>query len=246
MFSQWLSNQDELFKFISPPRPQQQNDKLLVDVNNPPFNDLDLSTVAKSKPKQGRRRKISALENIEESPRDYIKKIIHRDVERQRRQETAGLHQTLRSLIPSQHLEGKRSISDHIHATVKYIRFQKKKVDELKSKRAKLKEWFINPTTSKVVENENPQEDFEQPSIAVKTCRAGMEITITTGSKVDLPLSRILNFLISEGMSIKSCISTRVNERLLHVIESEVNDEKIISPSELQEKLTEIARYQIS
>lgn len=107
MFSQWPSDQDELFKFISAPNYDQQQtmqqNKLLMNVN-PPLDNLDVS-VTHTTPKQSRRRKLSALDNTEESPTDYIKKIIHRDVERQRRQEMAGLYENLRLLIPSEHLE---------------------------------------------------------------------------------------------------------------------------------------------
>lgn len=105
MFSQWLSDQDELFRFISAPGDQHetiQQDKLLVNVN-PSLFDMDVS-VPKT-PKQSRRRKLNALNKVEDSPADHIRKIIHRDVERQRRQEMSVLYKNLRSLIPSVHLE---------------------------------------------------------------------------------------------------------------------------------------------
>lgn len=112
MFSQWLSEHDELFKFISAPCEQQQTmqeSKVMLENNivNPSLCNVDLRATDTTKPKMGRKRKLSAFDNAEESPKDYIKKIIHRDVERQRRQEMAGLYQNLRTLVPSQHLEVK-------------------------------------------------------------------------------------------------------------------------------------------
>lgn len=104
---------------------------------------------------------------------------------------------------------------------MKYIKHQSKKIDGLKDKRDKLKELLSNPSSSKVIEDQCTH-DYEQSSVTVKTCREGMEITVGTTLRGDVPLSRILNILISEGMSIKSCISTRIHERLLHVIQSEV------------------------
>ncbi|CAI9093877.1 OLC1v1029469C1 [Oldenlandia corymbosa var. corymbosa] len=267
MFSQWLGEQDELFKFISSPlaicEPQptifmQQNEQLLLGedvVNNNPSplisNNVDPSTLTNgniSKPKNTRKRKsATTFDNLEENPKDYIKKIIHRDVERQRRQEMAGLYHNLRSLIPSAHLEGKRSISDHINGTVKYIMHMKNKIEELKNKREKLKRSMHKiPSSSSggiIPEKSCPDHQVvsdQKPVITVKNCRAaGMEITVNTGTKGgDLSLSQVLKILISEGMSIKSCISTRVHERQLHVIQSEVmNGEKIIDPDELYKKL---------
>ncbi|KAL3498742.1 hypothetical protein ACH5RR_041474 [Cinchona calisaya] len=247
MFSQWASDQDELFKFGSAPLDQeeitlmqQSHDELLVNVNPSLY---DFNVAVPKKPKKSRKRKLNALDKIEETPTDYIKKVIHRDVERQRRQEMAALYKNLRSLIPSLHLEGKRSISDHIHGTVKYIRHQNKKIDELKNKRDELKELLANPSSSKVTEDQH-SEAQEQPNISVNTCRIGMEITVSIASTGDVPLSRILNILILEGMSIKSCSSTRVNERLLHIIQSEVNEETIIDENELQKKLMEKVQNQ--
>ncbi|CAI9785817.1 unnamed protein product [Fraxinus pennsylvanica] len=52
-----------------------------------------------------------------------MKKIVHRDVERQRRQAMANLYDSVRSVIPPELLKSRLSISNHIHEASNYIRY---------------------------------------------------------------------------------------------------------------------------
>lgn len=54
----------------------------------------------------------------------------------------------------------------------------------------------------------------------VRHSSAGVEVVIN--ARQGLPLSRVLEVLMEEGLIIVGFISTKVNERLLHSIEAEV------------------------
>ncbi|KAJ9706700.1 hypothetical protein PVL29_001931 [Vitis rotundifolia] len=164
-------------------------------------------------------------------------KMTHRDVERQRRQEMAVLYASLRSLVSNEHLKVTRSVSDHIYETVNYIRHLQDKIQELSDKRDCLKKLS---NTSNNVAPDCPTSCLECSCVTVELCWAGVEVLVTTGFTQGLPLSRVLSVLTSEGLSIVSCSSTKVNGMLLHSIESEVNDGRSIDVSELQQKLADL------
>ncbi|XP_022732762.1 transcription factor bHLH36-like isoform X2 [Durio zibethinus] len=138
------------------------------------------------------------------------KKIIHRDIERQRRQEMATLYATLRSLLPSEYLKGKRSISDHMNEAVNYIKHLQKKILELSDKRDELKKSFHSYVSSSVPESlQNSSED----TVMVRPCLAGVEVVISTCLRQGLQLSSVLEVIVAEGLSVVTCISTKVNKR---------------------------------
>ncbi|XP_059664550.1 transcription factor bHLH120-like [Cornus florida] len=230
---------DELLHFSAIPCQQHtiQQDVLVT----PSLYDGDLA----NKPDCSRRRKSSVMTfgDINELSNDHYKKkkIIHRNVERQRRQEMATLYRSLRSRVPPEYLKGKRarSISDHMHETVNYIKHLQKRIEELNDKRDELRR-LPNPAENLNVASECSQSARPQDSVEVNTCRAGMEVVVCTALRKGLPLSEVLDVLIQEGLTVVSCISTKVNERLLHTVESEVNDGRSIDPSELQQKLTDL------
>ncbi|XP_022156850.1 transcription factor bHLH126-like [Momordica charantia] len=191
-------------------------------------------------PKYGRRRKEPPVFAGDENNKK--KKIIHRDVERQRRQEMSTLYAALRALLPPDYLRGKRSICDHMHETVKYIQHMQTKIQELSQKRDELK---------KHAKQNSDHETTETPSttrkdtIVVRKKHGGVQVVLDTATTRRRPVSSILEALIAEGLQIASCISTKINDRFLHTIESEAADDSnpSVDVSELHHKLTNLENF---
>ncbi|OMO89669.1 hypothetical protein CCACVL1_07699 [Corchorus capsularis] len=140
--------------------------------------------------------------------------------------------------IPSH--EGKRSISDHMHEAVNYIKHLQNRITELSDKRDELKRRSTITLHKPKSLTECTEEEDSQ--VEVRACFVGVEVVIKTGLRRSLLLSKVLEVLFAEGLNVVSCVSTsNVNERMLHTIISEVNDDQgSIELSELQKKLTEV------
>ncbi|KAK8657160.1 hypothetical protein V6N13_035415 [Hibiscus sabdariffa] len=164
----------------------------------------------------------------------YKKQKLHREIERQRRQEMASLYASLRALLPGEYIKGKRSMSDHMNEAVNYIKHLEKKVKELDAKRHELK----RVSNSAGAVGSGKATTTSNHCFIIRPCFIGIEIMFRCGiGDQDLPLSRVLSVLVDEGLPVVSCISTNSEEYSLHTIQTEVNDPACINIPRLQQKL---------
>ncbi|PIN11166.1 hypothetical protein CDL12_16237 [Handroanthus impetiginosus] len=194
-----------------------------------------------------KRQKIVRKNKDEPQGSTDLKKIMHRDTEKQRRQEMAGLYASLRSLLPLEYIKGKRSISDHIYQAASYIKHMQKKIKRMQTKRDKLKE--LSGVRRAVINIANHPMSSSSiylcHSVKINPCRDGFEILITsTLNGEGFPLSKVLTELARRGLNVVSYISTRsVDEWFLHKVQIEVHDLTSINLSEFQERLVNVIKF---
>ncbi|KAL2527163.1 Transcription factor bHLH [Abeliophyllum distichum] len=220
-----------------------QQDKILEDLLLDQVLLDDGSGVTNKDTKKRKRRTSAGAEekNIDESSNEYkLRKIMHRDIERQRRQEMANLYASLRSLLPLEHIKGKRSTSDHMHEAVNYIQHMQNSIKELRIRRETLKKYSNSGT---LIGSEKGS-DLPNCEVTVNRVCDGVEILISCRSKDEgFPLSKVFTELIERGLNVVSCVYTKANERMLHRIQSsEVND-STIDLSLLQRKLANVINF---
>lgn len=112
-------------------------------------------------------------------------------------------------------------MSDHMNGAVNYIKHLQNKIKELVDKRDELKK----PSNSIALkpENENSTNSFQRTCVMIRACLGGVEITVNSSlTDQGLPLSRVLQVLLEEGIAADSCICTKVNERLIYTVQTEV------------------------
>lgn len=172
------------------------------------------------------------------NPNEYKKKkMIHREIERQRRQEMASLYASLRSLLPLEYIKGKRSISDHMNEAVSYIKHLQKNIKELGAKRDELKRQYSDNSSSNL---ETPDEG-QQKSISFTVHEnnngaVGIEIIRYLEDERFL-LSKFLELVLEQGLEVVTCLSSQVNGRILHSVHCEVNSSNSVDLPELRRKI---------
>ncbi|KAJ0043804.1 hypothetical protein Pint_17329 [Pistacia integerrima] len=229
-----LNSGDELFFNASSNPHQQYNipEDLICGRDS-----QDASNITNNSGRSRRRRKSCAMDTADDTNSDNKKKMMHRDIERQRRQEMATLHASLRSLLPLEYIKGKRSMSDQMNEAVNYIKHLEVRIKELRVRRDELKK--SSNSSSHGSESGSSDQSVCQSNIIVRQSLVGVEVVYGCGYwEQGLPLSRVIEILLDEGLRVVNCISTKVSDRLLHTIQTEVNDPSCFNLGDLQQKLT--------
>ncbi|KAK9143626.1 hypothetical protein Syun_013026 [Stephania yunnanensis] len=169
------------------------------------------------------------------------KKMEHRETERQRRLEMTALYKDLRSKLPLECIQGKRSICDHMSEAINYIKHKEKTIKELSERRDRLIKICRRNNNSSSSSSSSSCSENDNINVIVQPSRVGIEVVISTNLRVRsmLPLSSVLELLLDEGLSVVSCVSSNANETSVHNIQSEVRNthQANIEMSELQQKL---------
>ncbi|CAK8573605.1 unnamed protein product [Lathyrus sativus] len=166
------------------------------------------------------------------------KKIIRREIEKQRRMQMSILCSSLSSSLPFHLIKGKRSVSDHIGEAANYVQILKEKVNELEKKRDKLKEII----SSSMIETGNIELSAD-PSNLVKCVNInlipdGVEIVVSSGFEDrSSHLSEIMKIILEEGCDVVHCVTNQVNGKVFHTIKSQVEDMAHLDLARLQKKL---------
>ncbi|KAI3793063.1 hypothetical protein L1987_35675 [Smallanthus sonchifolius] len=164
------------------------------------------------------------------------RKLVHREIERQRRRDMAELYASLRGLLPLEFVKGKRSTSDHMHQAVNYIKHMQENIKVLSVKRDQMKKFVEAGTDS----NKKGLTNSVPNTVSISSCNGGVQILVNSCSIEDgFPLSRVLKAISDEGHNVISCSCTKVSQRLIHSIHSEVNDD--LDLSMLQQRLSAVA-----
>ncbi|XP_055824133.1 transcription factor bHLH120-like [Solanum dulcamara] len=247
---------DQLFNFLSSPPPpppttlQNQDSSFSLQTQNSNFVITSTHHVPTKKPivtNHVIKKKPILIKNIniivdQVQDKEKVvekKKVMRRDVERQRRCDMAKLYQRLRLLIPSKYLMGKRSISDHLEEIVDYVKDLRKNIEDLEIKREKLKDIKNVICSSQLAPSSSSMKlsDDDGDRIIVKSCNGGVEISIKGG----ISLSKVLKVVMKGGLIVNCCVSSTINRRLIHIIQSKVNTRGDIDLAMLRSKLMSIS-----
>ncbi|XP_009804982.1 transcription factor bHLH118-like [Nicotiana tabacum] len=180
---------------------------------------------------------------VEKTSDDKQKKVMHREIERQRRQEMATLYASLRQQLPLEIIKGKRSTSEHILEAANYIEYLQKNVRNLEDKREKLNKTSNSSNLDYTKSGRSSTSDSSSSTnVTVKQCLDGMEILVNCGVESEgFRLSRVLEVLLQEGLNIVNCSCTKTSTSLLHTIRTEVASQARIDVHVIQQKLSDIS-----
>ncbi|ESW15336.1 hypothetical protein PHAVU_007G064400 [Phaseolus vulgaris] len=170
---------------------------------------------------------------------DENKKWMHREIEKQRRQEMTRLCTHFRSLLPLQYIKGKRSISDLMHEGSNYIKHLENKVKLLEAKRDKFKK--LSNLIPVVSDSGSFGTTHFPICVLVHPFPGGAQIKCSYSfRKYVFSLSRVIDMVLKEGLDVVNCTSTKTDDRFIHTIRLEVPHMMTgTNYTELQRKLVE-------
>ncbi|KAG2263201.1 hypothetical protein Bca52824_070280 [Brassica carinata] len=132
------------------------------------------------------------------------KKLLHRDIERQRRQEMATLFASLRDHLPLQYI--KRAVSEHVGGAVNFIKDTETRIKELSARRDELIRETCYTSNPDLARTASELGNSVPASVMVQPCVSGFEVAVSSDSSGPqaLPLSRVLEALQELGLEVNS------------------------------------------
>lgn len=105
-----------------------------------------------------------------------------------------------------------------------YIRHLQNKIRDLSEKRDRLRRCSIGASDHK----ESSGSVISRPAIHVHAFQIGVEVVVTIREEEGLPLSRVLELLMEEEVSVVTCALVTVNHALIYTIRCEVLISKLL------------------
>ncbi|KAL1555033.1 transcription factor bHLH126-like protein [Salvia divinorum] len=172
----------------------------------------------------------------------YNKRVLHRDIERKRREEMSKLCVSLNTLLPVENNKGKSSVSDQMEEATKYIKQMHEKIEGLRTRRDKIKKLYnsSSSSSSRVTNVDISSDDSSRlhNSVAVHRVMDGLEVIITNKSP-QFELSQVLAQLLQRELDVVSCVSTATNGGFLHTIATKANNRNSLDVSGLHDGLND-------
>lgn len=189
------------------------------------------------------------------SPRSApVDKRYRKLIERQRRKDMNALFAMLRSLLPHEHLRGKRAVSDQVQAAVNYIRHLQHKVEELSTEREKLRansdknakvalEAARLSSSEKVCNKAPAIEGSDQELPVVKIKSMGSVVQVCTNTFVhQIVYSQLLLALEESGLEVLCAASSAIDNKVYHTIHTKVSDLETFRIDTLEKRLWNLIR----
>ncbi|CAE6177509.1 unnamed protein product [Arabidopsis arenosa] len=127
---------------------------------------------------------------------------------------------------------GKRSTADQVNGAVNYIEYLQRNIKDISSKRDDL---VLLSGRSFGSSNEQDWNQISNHTVIIRPCLVGIEIVF---SVLQTPFSSVLKVLREHGLCVLGCISSSVNDRLIHTLRAEVNDLALIDLADIKDTLT--------
>nr|AFK46849.1 unknown [Lotus japonicus] len=119
-----------------------------------------------------------------------------------------------------------------MNEVVNYINHLQKNIKELSDKRDELN------NLSNILKKDRASASF---TFHQSDGCVGIEITSGFREEEGLPVSKLPEILLEEGLEVVSCISTKVNGKLLHSMQCEVNsNSESVDLTELRRKISNV------
>nr|GEV56059.1 Myc-type, basic helix-loop-helix (bHLH) domain-containing protein [Tanacetum cinerariifolium] len=144
------------------------------------------------------------VHGVENKDEHMQRKLVHKEIKRERKKNITKLYASLGTLLPTEFIKGKCSISDRTYLVVNYIKHMQEKIEALSVKRDQLNKLVGMSVKGNVMNN-----------VSINSCNGRtVEIQISSYSIEDrFHLSEILKALVEEGLHIINYTFTKINKR---------------------------------